>query len=275
MKITIQSTKYSFKNILYLFPLSVIPAFFLSFTLAREEIFSIFEKFTTKALNTLTFTEIFHAVSLFNFSSIPSIVGGLIGFIALVVCVALLMAFTDKHMRIGKRTFNGLFSKLNDNLLSTFGVALLLFVIYELWSVIASAVFLLAVQLPFVAACVALGITFVALHIALLYMIAAIYLWLPCMQITGFKPFEALRYSNIVCEPIKGKLVTAQFIILILCEILISASVLCLPQTGVVSFIVTTVLYSFMIMIFCVRMQMCYLDRTQTERADLKKYYTY
>ena len=275
MKITIQSTKYSIKNFLYLFPLCVIPAFFLSFTLARDEFFIIFNSFKEQSLQSLSFVEIFQAVSLFNFSSVPAVIGGFIGFIAIVVCVALLMAFTDKHMRIGKRTFNGLFSKLNDNLLSTFGVALLLFVGYELWAVLAAAVFLLAAQLPFVLACVALVLLYVALHAALLFMVAAVYLWLPCMQITGFKPFEALRYSNILCEPIKMKLVVAQFLILFVCEILISVSVLCLPQMEVVSFIVTTVLYSFMIMIFCVRMQMCYLDRTQTERADLKNDYSY
>lgn len=273
MKITFQSTKYSIKNFIYLFPLSVIPAFFLSFTVAREELFTIFEKFMEQSLSSLSFTEIFHALSIFNFSSALSVIGGLIGFIALVLCVALLMAFTDKHMRIGKRTFNGLFSRLNDNLLSTFGYALLLFVIYELWSLVSSALFLLVAQLPFVAACVAIAALYLALHIALFYVIAAVYLWLPCMQITGFKPFEALRYSNILCEPIKGKLVIAQFIILILSEILIVASVLCLPQMEVASLIVATVLYAFMIMIFCVRMQMCYLDRTKTERADLQQYY--
>ncbi len=275
MKMTIQSTKYSIKNFLYLFPLSVIPAFFLSFTVAREEFFSIFEKFITKSLNSLSFVEIFHAVSIFNFSSVPAIVGGFIGFIALVVCVAMLMAFTDKHMRIGKRTFNGLFSKLNDNLLSTFSFALLLFVVYELWAVLASALFLLAAQLPFAMACASFIVLYFGLHVALLFVVAAVYLWLPCMQITGFKPFEALRYSNILCESIKGKLVFAQFIILFISEILIAVSVLCLPQMEVVSLIVATVLYSFMIMIFCVRMQMCYLERTQTERADLKKYYHY
>ena len=275
MKITIQSTKYSIKNFIYLFPLCVIPAFFLSFTLAREEFFSVFEKFTQQSLNKLSFTEIFHVVSLFNFSSMPAVLGGLIGFIAIVLCVAMVMAFTDKHMRIGKRTFNGLFARLNDNLLSTFGVAFLLFVIYELWAVLSAAIFLLVAQLPFIGACIALAALFVVLTFALLYMVASVYLWLPCMQITGFKAFEALRYSNILCEPIKGKLVVAQFIILFLSEILITVSVLCLPQMEVVSLIVATVLYALMIMIFCVRMQMCYLDRTQTERADLKTYYNY
>lgn len=275
MKITIQSTKYSIKNFIYLFPLCVIPAFFLSFTLAREEFFSVFEKFTQQSLNKLSFTEIFHVVSLFNFSSMPAVLGGLIGFIAIVLCVAMVMAFTDKHMRIGKRTFNGLFARLNDNLLSTFGVAFLLFVIYELWAVLSSAIFLLVAQLPFIGACIALAALFVVLTFALLYMVASVYLWLPCMQITGFKAFEALRYSNILCEPIKGKLVVAQFIILFLSEILITVSVLCLPQMEVVSLIVATVLYALMIMIFCVRMQMCYLDRTHTERADLKTYYNY
>ena len=74
---------------------------------------------------------------------------------------------------------------------------------------------------------------------------------------------------------VNAALVAAQFIVLFASEFLITVSVLCLPQMEVVSLIVATVLYALMIMIFCVRMQMCYLDRTQTERADLKTYYHY
>ena len=35
----------------------------------------------------------------------------------------------------------------------------------------------------------------------------------------------------------------------------------------------TTLLYSFIMMIHCVRMQMAYFDRDNIERADLTKYY--
>ena len=139
MKITLQSTKYTFKNFLYLFPLAIIPAFFLSFTIARKEFFLIFEAFKNTDLRGISFGDIFQTVSIFNFSSVQSILGGIIGFIAIVPCVGMIMAFTDKHMRIGKRTFNGLFGKLNDNLMSTFVFAVVLFVVYELWALIAAA----------------------------------------------------------------------------------------------------------------------------------------
>ena len=39
------------------------------------------------------------------------------------------------------------------------------------------------------------------------------------------------------------------------------------------SFAAAAVLYMFMTVMFCVRMQVAYFDRAQLERADLKKYY--
>ncbi|MBQ8320611.1 MAG: hypothetical protein IJX81_07025 [Clostridia bacterium] len=274
MKYTLHSIKYSAKNFIYLFPLCVIPAFFLAFTVARTEMFSVWEAFWAKDLSSLSFVEIFQVVSIFNFSSWEAVLGGLIGFIALVLCVALLMAFTDKHMRIGKRTFNGLFSKLNDNLLSTFGFAALLFFIYEVWSLLTAALFYLLAQLPFVAALATSTLLYFGAHVILLFVVSCIYLWLPCMQITGFKPFEALRYSNILCEAIKWRIVFNQFVILFVAEICVVVSVLCLPHMQAASFFVTTIVYALLIMLFCVRMQVAYLDRTKTERADLVPYYT-
>ena len=60
---------------------------------------------------------------------------------------------------------------------------------------------------------------------------------------------------------------------LIFAEALITASVLLMPNTGIVSVLVATVLYAFMIMQFCVRMQVVYFDREQIERQDLKPSY--
>jgi hypothetical protein len=83
---------------------------------------------------------LFRAISVLNFASWQAIVFGLIGIVVIVVCVAMMLALLDKHMRIGKRTYNGLFSKLNDNLVSTTGYALLLVLLYELWSLLTSAI---------------------------------------------------------------------------------------------------------------------------------------
>ena len=51
------------------------------------------------------------------------------------------------------------------------------------------------------------------------------------------------------------------------------AAIVFIPSDNVLPSIVAIVFYAFMIMLFCVRMQIVYFDRTQMERADLKPYY--
>ena len=273
MKYTFKTMQYNAKNFFYLFPLVLAPAFVLAFTLAREDIFAIVEKLQSGALSEITFKEIFQAVSIFNFASWETVIAGTLGVIALVVFGSLMMAFTDKHMRFGKRTFNGLWAKLNDNLLSTFGVTMLLVAIYELWTLLLTSLIMLCLLLPFGLACVFSGVVLVGMHVVLMYLISLGYLWLPCMQITGFRTFEALRYGFILCEPVQFKIIGAQTLSMLLAEIAIVAVTLWLPGAQLVSVLVTTGLYALLILQFCVRMQIVYFDREQLERADLKRYY--
>ena len=273
MRYTIKTIGYNGKNFFYVFPLVILPAFLLALTVAREDVFAVWSKLASGALQEITFLEIFQVVSIFNFSSWTTVLFGFLGFIALVVCVSLLMAFTDKHMRFGKRTFNGVFNKLNDNLTSTFGFAVLMFVLYELWTLVLSAVLTLCLQASAPFAYVLAGVAFVAMHFGLTYLISFIYLWLPCMQITGFRTFEALRYAYMLCEPVQMRLALWQSVTLLLAEGVIFATTLFLPAPPVVSAFVTTALYGILVLQFCVRMQIAYFDRGQIERADLKKYY--
>ena len=273
MKYTFRTIGYMVKNFFYVFPLVLLPAFFLALTVARGDIVTASEKLFAGNYDAITFMEVFQAVSIFNFSSAGTVFAGLAGVVALVVCVSLLMAFIDKHMRFGKRTFNGLFGKLNDNLVSTFGLTFILVVIYEIWTVILAALLTLCLLVKGVLAVVLASIVFILMHFALTYAITFWYLWLPCMQITGFRTFEALRYGYLLCEPIHTRIALAQAGSLILAELAITATTLFLPGAWSVSVLVTTLLYAMMILLFCVRMQIVYFDREQIEREDLKRYY--
>ena len=273
MRYTIKTIGYNSKNLFYVFPLVILPAFLLALTVARVDVFAVWSKLASGALQEITFLEIFQVVSIFNFASWKTVLFGFLGFITLVVCVSLLMAFTDKHMRFGKRTFNGVFNKLNDNLTSTFGFAVLMFLLYELWTLLLAAVLTFCLQVSAPLAYVLAGVAFVAMHFGLTYLISFIYLWLPCMQITGFRTFEALRYAYMLCEPVQMRLALWQSVTLLLAEGVIFATTLFLPAPQLVTVLVTTVLYAVLILQFCVRMQIVYFDRGQIERADLKKYY--
>ena len=273
MRYTIQSSKYVLKNFIYIFPFAVIPALFLSFSTDEAAMISVLGNFFSGNISAWDFSSLFRAVSVLNFASWQAIAFGLVGIVAIVLCVSLMMALMEKHMRIGKRTFNGIFSKLNDNFLSTSGYAVLLLVIYELWSLITAALLSFVAMIP--SSVIAYGfavIVFLATHFALLYSINIIYLWLPCMQITGFKAAEALYYSNQLVAPVRWKIILGQAVSLMMMDTLVYLCVLFAPNPFVFT-LLTTLLYAFVIMIYCVRMQIAYFDLDNIERADVSKYY--
>ena len=273
MKYTLQSSKYVLKNFIYLFPFAILPAIFLAVSTDEGAILNIIKALLAGNISSWSFTMLFKAISLLNFASWQSIVFGLVGILLIVPCVALLMALLEKHMRIGKRTFNGLWGKLNDNFVSTCDVVLIVVALYELWALLLAAfLFLLSrISLTFVA-CVLSVLTFVVFHVILMVSVGAIYLWLPCMQITGFRAFEALQYAYQLMNRIRWKIMLAQICVFMAVEALV-----CVCAFFVTSFVVfkiiVAVLYAGVLMIYCVRMQIAYFDRDNIERADMARYY--
>lgn len=270
---TIQSGKYIFKNFLYLLPFTLIPAFFLSLSLAEEEIKCVIDTLISGNIGELHFYHLFSAVSVLNFASWESIIYGIIGIAVLIACVSVLMALLEKHMRIGKRSFRGIFSKLNDNLIPTLGYAFFVLIIYEIWSLLTAALILLVVQIPVAWLAYTLaGALFIAAHFALIYLLGLLYLWLPCMQITGFRALEAFQYSYHLMAPVRWGILAVQTVLLFAVEGLICACAWLITD-GVMFTILTTAVYAILIMIYCVRMEIVYFDRENIERADKKRYY--
>ena len=272
MNYTIASIKYILKNFWYILPFSILPALFLSLSIDKFAIQKVLTDYLTGKPGG-SFPIIFRAISIFNFRDVGAFFAGLAGIVLMVVCVSLMLALIEKHMRIGKRTYNGIFSNLNDNLLSTCGICLFYVLIYEVWAVLISALLFLAYLVENVVAVYILSvIIFFSMHFVLLYVVSLFYLWLPCLQITGFRAFEALRYSYQLVAPVKMRIVFGQWISVTISEILIGLTAIFVPMRGF-SFAAAAVLYMFMTVMFCVRMQVAYFDRAQLERADLKKYY--
>lgn len=273
MKYTVQALKYILKNFFYIFPFAVLPALLLSLSTDEEALISVLHKFATEKIQDWEFFELFRAISVLNFGSWQSVIAGLLGVVLIVICVALMMALIEKHFRIGKRTFNGIFSKLNDNIVSTAGYIFLILLIYQIWALLLSAFLFVVSEIPLnIVAYPAVIIFFLAMHVVLIYIVSIVYLWLACMQITGFKALEALHYSYQLMTPLKFKLIIAQLGGLFLAEILICLCVVVLTPNPIVFTVLTTFLYSSMIMFYCVRMQIVYFDRDNLERADQRKY---
>jgi hypothetical protein len=273
MKYTVQTSKYVLKNLFYILPFALIPAIFLSMSLAEEEIIQVLRAVVEGDFSKWTFVNLFRAISVLNFGSWESVITGGVGLIAMVPCVALLMAFLDKHLRFGKRTFNGLWSKLNDNFISTFGYIVLFLAIYEVWSLLLAALLFLIALIPNVVMVYVLAsVVYVAMHVLLLYGVGNIYLWLPCMQITGFPAIEALQYSNQLSTPAKLHIIFSQTMSLFIVETLIFLTVH-FAINALAFTLISTVLYAALMIVFCVRMEIVYFDYDAIERRDLRKVY--
>ena len=273
MKYTLQSFKYVIKNFIYLLPFAILPAILLSFSTDEEAVVHVMDAVFAKDISQWTFFMLFRAISVLNFGSWQSLVFGILGIILIVPCVALMMALLEKHFRIGRRTFNGIWSRLNDNFVSTLWYTVCLVVLYEVWALVCSAIlFVLSrIDAPWIMFTLAPAVFF-AMHLVLLYGIGVFYLWLPCMQMTGFRAFEALRYSNRLMAPAKWKILFAQMIFMIVTEVFICLCAIYIPNI-IVFTVLTTLLYLVMLMVYCVRMQIAYFDLDHIERADLARYY--
>ncbi len=273
MRYTLQSCKYALKNFLYIVPFAVIPALFLSLSTDQQALGFILEHFFAGTLQEWNYVNLFRAASILNFASLRSIGFGLVGIIAMVACISMMMALMEKHMRFGKRTFNGIFSKLNDNLIPTGGYTLLVLVMYEVWGVITAALLFVVSRISIVwLAYVLISLVMILMHFGLLYGINLIYLWLPCMQITGFPAAEALQYSNQLSKPVKWRILISQTFFLFVVETLIFLCALFAVE-WIAFTIISTALFTLLIIVYCVRMQIVYFDLDGIERKDLKKYY--
>ncbi len=269
---TKQTNEYVLKNFLYIFPFALIPAFFMSLSLASEEMNAVTTAFFTGNFSVWNFLNVFHTISILNFSSWQSVLSGIVGLIAIVPCVALLTAFLEKHLRIGKRSLNGLWLKLNDNFASTFLYVGVILVIYELWAVILSAMLFFLSLIPNLpTAYVFIVLTFLASHFILLYALGTVYLWLPCMQITGFPVLEALQYSYQLVVPVRWGIFLEQISFVLFAEVVVGLCVVFVPNSFIFT-LITTAIILVLLLYYIVRMQIIYFDRDNIQRMDLKKY---
>ena len=136
-----------------------------------------------------------------------------------------------------------------------------------------AALVLLSAQIPLTWLAYALAtVCFVGMHLSLIYVIGLLYLWLPCMQITGFRTMEAFQYSYHLMAPVRWGIMSVQAALLFGVEVLIEFLAV-IGLEPVLFTLITTAMYTALIMIYCVRMEVAYFDRENIERADLKRRY--
>ncbi len=280
MRYFASTIKYIYKNFIFIFWAALLSGIGFAMTTEVGESKVLIQCFITgnfKAIkdNGLGFKGLFNFFSLLNFEKVWYSIACVF---LLALALALIFAYTEKHMRYGRRSVRGIFSRLNDNIVSTIVMVLVFFLLYELWALITSGLIYGITMLLddytvplYIALCVGL-VVMVAL---LVFIMSLFYLWLPCLHLTGFSFYEGLNYSNQLTADKKSKIFCAVFFPCVIGALIAGVLAVLFGNlldgwvfTGIIS-----LLYSLYVMYIAVSMYVIYFDVSGTERADLKKYY--
>ena len=271
MRTVFGSWKYIFKNIWFLLPFAVVPAVFMSLSLDYQCVRSVWSKFFAGDVSNelrADFLELFHAWSFIRVDSWLGLVYSILAVLSVIFFMSLLLAFVEKHMRLGKRTLSGIGAQFVNNLPSVIFAVLVYLVLYEVWAVVLSAVMFAVSEISAPATVYAADVIFILIFaFVLVYLSTILYLWLPCRQMTGFRFFDAFLYSYRLT--VRGKLLlsfsislAALFILLCGCSFLPSA----------VFYIVGVAAFALLFLNFCVRMEAVYFETDKLDREDVLRH---
>ena len=186
----------------------------------------------------------------------------------------MLLAFIEKHMRIGSRSLKGIAKRINYNFISTLVILIIALAVYELWALVASGLIYASVLLLDGAARLVVAIVIaLGMFLLLAYIFTQIWLWLPCLQITGYNFMDALVFSSQAIGSNKKRLYLAVMIPYIVCMALILTVVgICGSFDVVVPvFVFIELIYILLFFFFYVLMYTAYFDAAGEDREDLKK----
>ncbi len=272
MRIVFGNWKYIFKNLWFVLPFALLPALFLTLSVDYTNI-ATYVKNLFAGNPRGEFVDLFRAWSIVRFDSVLGGVYSILAFVCVAFFSAFLLSLAEKHMRIGKRTLSGAFSRPGSMLLICFLTTLLYLALYEAWALVMAAVLYAAGALAGTAAGVYLlsALAFAVLVFALAYVISVFFLWLPCLQITGFRPYEAFRYSYQLMSGVRWKLILTFLLSLAVLFAVTAACALFLPEVFFRA--VLYVFYAFLFLGFCIRMETVYFAADKIGREDLIRSY--
>ncbi len=147
MSVVFSSVKYIFRNFWYVLLFALLPAIFLALSLDYRSIHDYVVAFFTGDPR-VGFLDFFCIWSLFHFHSSLSIIYGVCMFVCVVVSASFLFVLVEKHMRLGRRTPNGLLAGFKNAFLPVLGVAAIYLVIYEVFVVVLSSLLFAVAAIP-------------------------------------------------------------------------------------------------------------------------------
>ena len=270
MRVVFGNWKYLFSNFWYVLVCGVIPAIFLALNFDYTAISTVLRGFLHGEPRT-HFVELLRAFGLIR---IDSILGGVYTLFTYILCslfAALLLSLVEKHMRIGKRSFSGMGTEMKHLLLPTFLIVLLFYALAESAAVILSALLFMIFSIKSTVVVYLLSVlSMLVIFFLFLYVFEVFYLWLPCMQITCFRPYHAFLYSYRLALGVRWKLLAAHALSLVV-AIVVLGGMAFLPELifRSVALIVCLFLYASMF----IRMETVYFETDKLDREDIIKSY--
>ncbi len=266
MRTVFGSWKYIFKNIWLLLPFVIVPAIFLALSVDYTGVSALTKKFFSGQPE-MEFVQFFKCWSIVRFDSWLGGVYSLLAYLSVALFASFLLAFVEKHMRIGKRTFSGVFAECRNILPSVLFITLAYTVLYEVWAVVFSAI-LFVISFIHVTAVVYIATVACCLFFSyvLFFLITIFYLWTPCRQATGFGAYDAFLYSYRLTVGVRWKLILS-YLISYLPAIAAIAGASLLPS--VFFRIIVVLVYAMLILNFCVRMETVYFETDKIDREDV------
>ena len=270
MKVVFGHWKYIFKNLWFVLPFALVPAVFVALSIDQGAIRELAHEFFTGAPQ-VQFFLLFRAFSFVRVDHWLGAVYGVGAAVTTVIFTTVMLSLVEKHMRIGKRTFSGAFSQVGNFALTALLVVIVYLALYELWALVLSAIlFVITALNHLLVVYILYGVACALLLIVLLYVTTIFYLWLPCMQITGFKPYDAFLYAYRLMIGVRWRLIGAMAI-----SFLVGAAAI-----GAASFLplyaflpIAFVLSVFLLLSFCIRMEAVYFYTDKLDREDVIRSY--
>ena len=156
-------------------------------------------------------------------------------------------------------------------LLPSFLIILLFYALGEIAAIILAALMFAIFSIPSTALVYILtALVFFVVAFMFLYVFETFYLWLPCMQITGFRPYHAFLYSSRLSIGVRWKLIAAHALSVSLAIVLLGGTAFLYEIIfRAVALILSLFLYAGMF----IRMETVYFETDKLDREDVIKSY--
>ena len=262
MNLNKSTIKYITQNGWKFLPITLIAGLALAFSGNLSGSISFFTDIELNA------SSVWNIYGHFSMLTSRSWVVGILSLILVLFAMSVEYGILDRHLRVGKFSLRKPLASLNDTVMTTVPVIAIAMVLLEVVTFLTSAVILLlAKTVAFMSLPLAIIVT-VAIYIGMMFLLAEFMLVIPAMQVVGYPFKDAFIFSTkLVSGNIKR--ITFDFICVIAIAITASALTAILFHGKVISLLIDTILYSFILLYIPIYSMMAFYEFTGEQRRDI------